>query len=197
MDDKDIRTCSQCGKQFEVRNEGDMFPGGKEKEEIYCPYCHTYNGSIMTSGRAATYAIKSIKSQAVKVNCMGDEGDDIEDVDLSVFWVPVDDSGDYSPECNQHRDIVCKVENILYQMALAHLSKNQSGEFGLSDLVGQGNANAWNTQPLSDLKMVCKGDEDAKLNAGMALKKSLYKHGGFEMSKRGNGVNMYRKVAGV
>ena len=69
--------------------------------------------------------------------------------------------------------------------------------FGLSDLVGQGNANAWNTQPLSDMKKVCKDDEDAKLNAGMALKKSLYKHGGFEMSKRGNGVNMYRKVAGV
>lgn len=59
MEDKDIRTCKECGRQFEVRNEGDMFPGGKDKEEIYCPHCHTINGSIMTSGKVATYPLKS------------------------------------------------------------------------------------------------------------------------------------------
>lgn len=63
MDNKDIRTCNECGKQFEVRNEGDMFPGCKEKEEICCPYCHANNGSLMTSGRVATYPLKSIISQ--------------------------------------------------------------------------------------------------------------------------------------
>ncbi len=60
MDDKDVRTCNKCGKEFEVRNEGDMFPGGREKEELRCPYCHAINGYMMTSGMPRTYPLKSM-----------------------------------------------------------------------------------------------------------------------------------------
>lgn len=49
MDDDDIVKCVGCGKRFRVENRGDIFPGGKELEEYYCPYCnHEYH--MMTSG---------------------------------------------------------------------------------------------------------------------------------------------------
>ncbi len=44
-------TCSKCGKKFTYRNYGDVWPGGKDREYIYCPYCNEINGSIITSGQ--------------------------------------------------------------------------------------------------------------------------------------------------
>ena len=32
-------------------------PGGKEKEEVICPFCHKENGYRMTSGFVYTYKI--------------------------------------------------------------------------------------------------------------------------------------------
>lgn len=124
---------------------------------------------------------------------MNNEPDDLEDFDLFNGWVTVDDKGDYTAELNQRRDITDSVEDKLYNLARLYLSQEPLGEFGLSELVGHGNSNEWNNQPLSDLKNICQDDESAKCNAGMALKRALYKHDGFEMSKRSDGTNIYRK----
>lgn len=43
-------TCKECGKEFTYTHYGDVYPGGKEREYIYCPYCDAVNGSKMTSG---------------------------------------------------------------------------------------------------------------------------------------------------
>jgi len=50
MENRDIRTCKKCGKTYVVYNDGDHFPGGKEKEDIYCPWCHHFEGTLITSG---------------------------------------------------------------------------------------------------------------------------------------------------
>ena len=47
---KDIRICKHCGKKYSVENRSDCFPGGKEREEIFCPNCGKIDGYMMTSG---------------------------------------------------------------------------------------------------------------------------------------------------
>lgn len=43
-------TCKFCSKEFDVEvTTMNNVPGGKEKEEIICPYCHEENGYRMTS----------------------------------------------------------------------------------------------------------------------------------------------------
>ena len=50
--------CTQCKRLF-FYVVGDMgVPGGKERENIYCPYCNKENGSVMTSGFIYTYKEK-------------------------------------------------------------------------------------------------------------------------------------------
>ena len=53
-------TCNNkdCGKDFLVRVTTMNVPGGKEKEEIICPYCHTENGYRITSGFVYTYKVE-------------------------------------------------------------------------------------------------------------------------------------------
>lgn len=51
-------TCKDCEKEFLVRVTTMNVPGCKEKEEIYCPYCHSENGYRMTSGFVYTYKIE-------------------------------------------------------------------------------------------------------------------------------------------
>ncbi|QIK50634.1 hypothetical protein G7058_00280 [Jeotgalibaca porci] len=51
-------TCKECGKEFTYNHHGDIYPGGKEREYIYCPYCHATNGSKMTSGFVNSYKIE-------------------------------------------------------------------------------------------------------------------------------------------
>ena len=41
--------CPNCGNNFNYRLVGTAYPGGKEKEEIHCPYCNHICGSVMTS----------------------------------------------------------------------------------------------------------------------------------------------------
>ena len=124
---------------------------------------------------------------------MDDELDDLEGTEPTEIWKSVDGLGDYEESLNQHKDVTDKVEDKLYALATIYLQHNPSSEFGLASLVGQENSNEWNVPPLSDLKQLCPNDETAKLNAGLALKKALDKHGGFMMSKRGDGVNVYRR----
>lgn len=52
-----VRTCSSCGRQYEVTIIGDTHPGCREMEEIYCPHCHKKDGAIFTSGVPHTSAV--------------------------------------------------------------------------------------------------------------------------------------------
>ena len=49
--------CVKCGKEFKVKVTTMNVPGGKDREEIYCPYCNAENGYRMTSGFVKTYKI--------------------------------------------------------------------------------------------------------------------------------------------
>ncbi len=40
----------KCKKKFRVIECPDKVPGGKDWEEIKCPYCHYENGPSLTSG---------------------------------------------------------------------------------------------------------------------------------------------------
>ena len=42
--------CDECGSEFSWMVSGDVWPGGKERENINCPYCGNTIGSVMTSG---------------------------------------------------------------------------------------------------------------------------------------------------
>jgi len=42
--------CEKCKREFQWSNWGDIYPGGKNKEDIICPYCGSVDNSIMTSG---------------------------------------------------------------------------------------------------------------------------------------------------
>lgn len=50
-------TCEQCKRKFRVEVTTMNVPGGKEKEEIWCPYCNHLNGYRMTSGFVHTYKL--------------------------------------------------------------------------------------------------------------------------------------------
>ena len=54
MDDKDIRTCKECGRKFAIEISGDCSPGGKEREEVFCPWCGHVDGVVTTSGNVRT-----------------------------------------------------------------------------------------------------------------------------------------------
>jgi uncharacterized Zn-finger protein len=47
-------TCPNCNREFTWSNMGDVWPGGKDKESINCPYCGESLGAIMTSGYIST-----------------------------------------------------------------------------------------------------------------------------------------------
>ena len=50
--------CKFCGHKFLVKVTTMNVPGGKDKEEVICPYCHEENGCRMTSGFVYTYKIE-------------------------------------------------------------------------------------------------------------------------------------------
>lgn len=50
-------TCKECGKDFTWSESGNVYPGGKDREYIRCPYCNADNGSVMTSGMVISYKI--------------------------------------------------------------------------------------------------------------------------------------------
>ena len=54
-----VTTCKnpKCGKKFDVSESPMGVPGGKDREEYYCPYCQTENGYIMTDGFVHTRKI--------------------------------------------------------------------------------------------------------------------------------------------
>lgn len=56
MEEYDV-TCKECGRKFHVHVTTMNVPGGKDKEEVDCPYCHANNGYRMTSGFVYTFKI--------------------------------------------------------------------------------------------------------------------------------------------
>lgn len=48
----------ECGKEFSVHLIGGGVPGGKEREEVVCPYCHSVVRTEMTSGVFRTSKIE-------------------------------------------------------------------------------------------------------------------------------------------
>lgn len=57
MEEYDM-TCSECGQKFHVQVTTMSVPGGKDKEEIICPFCYAENGYRTTSGFVYTYKIE-------------------------------------------------------------------------------------------------------------------------------------------
>lgn len=51
---RDVIVCKKCNKKFSWYIYDDVYPGGKDREYIYCPYCNTINGSEMISGFIGT-----------------------------------------------------------------------------------------------------------------------------------------------
>lgn len=56
MDEKE---CKECGRKFKWGIVGTIYPGGKEREDIDCPYCGANNGSVMTSAFVKTEKVES------------------------------------------------------------------------------------------------------------------------------------------
>ena len=57
MEQYDVN-CSECGKKFHVQVSSMGVPGGKDKEEVDCPYCGANNGYRMTSGFVNTFKLE-------------------------------------------------------------------------------------------------------------------------------------------
>lgn len=53
------QTCTACGKSFSWSVEGDVWPGGKDREDVQCPHCGHVTGTVMTSGYVATRPIEA------------------------------------------------------------------------------------------------------------------------------------------
>ena len=53
----EITTCKKCGKKYGYELKGAVYPGGKERETAYCPYCGQEGYSIMTSQSIYSYKI--------------------------------------------------------------------------------------------------------------------------------------------
>lgn len=52
--------CKNCGKLVEYQLIGEVYPGGKDREEAICPYCHTVLESRMTS---QYYYVKGLEDE--------------------------------------------------------------------------------------------------------------------------------------
>lgn len=42
--------CDKCGKKYSYESTGNPYPGGKDMETAYCPYCGAEGPSEFISG---------------------------------------------------------------------------------------------------------------------------------------------------
>jgi DNA-directed RNA polymerase subunit RPC12/RpoP len=54
----DTKTCEKCGNEFFYKITHMQVPGGKDLEDINCPYCGESNGSVVTSGFVYSYKVE-------------------------------------------------------------------------------------------------------------------------------------------
>lgn len=52
-----IVNCTNCGKDYYCESTGNPWPGGKERETAYCPYCKAEGPSEVISGFIYTYQL--------------------------------------------------------------------------------------------------------------------------------------------
>lgn len=52
-----IVECKNCGQNYVYESDGNLWPGGKELETAYCPYCKAEGPSEFISGFIHTYKI--------------------------------------------------------------------------------------------------------------------------------------------
>lgn len=52
-------TCKKCGKEYAYEFWGTVYPGGKDKEYVDCPYCGNIAFTRMTSQNVSVYALDS------------------------------------------------------------------------------------------------------------------------------------------
>ncbi|MDL2252771.1 phage terminase large subunit family protein [Ruminococcaceae bacterium OttesenSCG-928-I18] len=64
MNNENKEVCPKCNHSFSWSNEGDRWPGGKDKEDIACPYCGNVVGTKMTSGYIAVKKAESETGQS-------------------------------------------------------------------------------------------------------------------------------------
>ena len=50
-------TCSNCDKDFTVKENELPMPGTKDYESVFCPYCEVYNGEVYINGTVYTEKI--------------------------------------------------------------------------------------------------------------------------------------------
>ncbi|MFL9675306.1 hypothetical protein ACXUPC_13995 [Pseudomonas marginalis] len=60
----DVYECPNCPELFHVVYLSGTFPGGKERENIDCPSCHTTVDSEVTSAVLSTRALNSDQKAA-------------------------------------------------------------------------------------------------------------------------------------
>ena len=53
----EVIICTNCGKKFAYQLEGNVYPGGKDREVAMCPYCGEIGYSEMTSQTISVYKI--------------------------------------------------------------------------------------------------------------------------------------------
>jgi DNA-directed RNA polymerase subunit RPC12/RpoP len=54
----EIVTCKNCGKEFLYKVTDMQVPGGKDREDINCPYCGEINGTVVTSVFVYSYKLE-------------------------------------------------------------------------------------------------------------------------------------------
>lgn len=52
-----IIVCKKCSQKYGYEEWGDIYPGGKDREEAACPYCGEVGYSRMTSGFIRSYKV--------------------------------------------------------------------------------------------------------------------------------------------
>ena len=52
-----IKHCEKCKNEFVYQVTSMNVPGGKDKENIICPYCNEMNGYEITSGFVFSYKL--------------------------------------------------------------------------------------------------------------------------------------------
>ena len=53
-----IAQCLKCGKEYKYQVQDWGYPGGKEREYAYCPYCKTPSSSEVTNGVIKSWKIE-------------------------------------------------------------------------------------------------------------------------------------------
>lgn len=51
--------CKKCGNEYVYDKVGTVYPGGKDREDVICPYCGNVDYSEMTSQYFVSYKLDS------------------------------------------------------------------------------------------------------------------------------------------